>query len=141
MNPFMTPYGDGRREMGAYLARVGGTVGAAGYGVYDAFTGETNGLNSGEIPMNYALALTPGLGAGAGYAAGGFLTPSQPEVGGRDIRRSRRAQYGAAIGALATAPFAINAMRDRDQPAGLTSNVPMQEVQELNDLLGANGAY
>ena len=141
MNAYGSPYGDGRREMAAYLTRVGAGAATSGYGLYDIFTGDTNGLNSGEIPMNYGLALTTSaLGGGTGYALGGLLTPPQPEVGGRDIRRSRRAQYGSAIGALTAAPFAINAMRDQEPP-GLTSNIPMQEVQELNDLLGANGAY
>ena len=53
--------------------------------------------------------------------------------------RHRRGLYGAAIGAAAGIPFAIAGMND--SPDSITGNIPMQEIQELNDLLGANGAY
>lgn len=51
-------------------------LGTQGYGIYDLFTGETHGMNSGEIPMNWALTAVPGLTAAAGAGLGGVLTPA-----------------------------------------------------------------
>jgi hypothetical protein len=67
------------RDVEALLAM--GLLGAAGlgtqgYGIYDLFTGETHGMNSGEIPMNWALSGVPGLTAVAGAGLGGVITPA-----------------------------------------------------------------
>jgi hypothetical protein len=141
MNFRMKPESEELGEKLGYWAQRGTQLGVAGYGLYDSATGESNAINSGEFPMNVAIGLTPVFGAATGYAMGNYLTPPQPDAAGSDNRRSRRAQYGAAIGALATAPFAVNAMRDQGESPSITTNVPMKEMQELSALLGANGAY
>ena len=120
MNPFINPY---------LLANTG-KLAATGYGIYDLASGETNINNSGELGYNLVASLgLPTLGSVAGFGVDHLAT------------KGRHTLRAATIGNLIGGGLAINAMRDRDQPAGLTSNIPMQEVQELNDLLGSNGAY
>ena len=120
MNPFINPY---------TLVNTG-RIGAIGYGIYDLASGETNINNSGELGYNVVAAYgLPALGAIAGMGVDHLAT------------RGKHPFKSAGIGNLIGGGLAINAMRDRDQPASLTSNIPMQEVQELNDLLDANSAY
>ena len=53
----------------AFLALMAGAVGSAGAvtgsGILDLFRGETHGLNSGEIPLNFIIQYLAGLPAGA----------------------------------------------------------------------------
>ena len=120
-------------------------VATQGYGLYDLATGETHIGNSGELPMNYAIAhvplLTSAVGGGLGYGAG-HLTGAARGYGPKErgMHAIAGAFLGGTIGGYPGAAYAIDKMKD--QPTqGLTQNIPMQEVQELNDLLGANGAY
>tara|TARA_R100000152_G_C6627535_1_gene76225 strand:- start:77 stop:589 length:513 start_codon:yes stop_codon:yes gene_type:complete len=52
----------------AFLALMGGAAGSVGAvtgsGILDLFRGETHGLNSGEIPLNFIIQYLAGLPAG-----------------------------------------------------------------------------
>jgi len=60
---------------------VAGSLAALGYsvpGLYstiDWFTGDTNGVNSGEIPLNVLINMLPMLTTSAGFAAGATTAP------------------------------------------------------------------
>ena len=63
----------------AFLALMAGTGGAGvatqGAGLLDLVRGETHGLNSGEIPLNYLISFLAGLSPGAVAAASVSLDP------------------------------------------------------------------
>lgn len=68
----MKRFAGGNRELQA--AAILGTAAALGAtvpsvaGLADLFTGPTNGLNSGEIPLNFLIAMLPGFGLYGGAA-------------------------------------------------------------------------
>lgn len=123
-------------------------AGATGYAVYDWNPQEGEGANVGEGALNALYAQTPIFGTMGGAAAGYGLEAAGNYVARRFGRKvpdlnpatSLGAGVGGLLGTSAASAYAIGGMRDRDEQ-GITSNIPMQEIQELNDLLGANGAY
>ena len=51
------------------------SLAAGSYGLYDLFDGSSNGLNSGEIPLNYLISMLPGLGTSAGAMVSALNSP------------------------------------------------------------------
>jgi hypothetical protein len=58
------------------LALIGTGAIAPTYGIYDWFAGEDNGLNSGEVPLNYVISSIPGATA----SVGGSLMALDPDT-------------------------------------------------------------
>lgn len=93
------------QKLGAEALLAGGLVAAGvlapqGYGIYDLFAGETHGMNSGEIPMNWALSSVPGLTAVAGIGVGGALTPAgrlQQQIAAMQAMRAQGVEPPAAV--------------------------------------------
>jgi len=129
-----------RIGLGAAVAGIlPAVVEPAGFSAYDNYTGEKNVFNDAE-----EFFLNPIYGAapiGAGVIAG---LPAGVIAGSFGRRAGLVAGLGAgAAAAYATKPGAMRILKE-DHPqedVGITQNIPMQEIQELNDLLGANGAY
>ena len=105
----------------------------------DLWSGERKSPNNPEEWINNPF--YGGAPIGMGLIAG---IPAGVLAGGRGMRAGLVAGLGAgAAAAYATKPGAMRILKE-DHPqenVGITQNIPMQEVQELNDLLGSNGAY
>ena len=102
------------------LAQLG--LGATGlYGTADLFMGDTNGSNSGEIPLNLLISLLPYATATGGALAGAHsVRPrsvgSLPDLERLERQSARRGAYGALAGAIAGGIPAVMMMRDQEQP-------------------------
>lgn len=64
----------------------------------------------------------------------------------RFLRRGVGTAIGGVVTALGVNHYMTEDMRGQSSdstavPQGITSNIPMQQLQEISDLLGANGAY
>ena len=103
------------------LAQLG--LGASGiYSIADLFMGDTNGLNSGEIPLNLLIGMLPTMSTLGGTLAGAHTVKppsslSLPEVERFERQTARRGAYGALAGAIAGGIPAVMMMRDQDVPA------------------------
>ncbi|EHA63810.1 hypothetical protein [Synechococcus sp. WH 8016] len=73
-----------------------------------------------------------------------LVNPSLFKGSRRAIGTAVGAGIGAGIGALGASAYMFNDSQPSadpmTQPQSITSNIPMQQLQEISDLLGANGA-
>jgi hypothetical protein len=130
---------------GEFLAN-GALVGAVPIG---AGLGAAIGGTTYRLPANEATIDIPANPAGGQRPING-MQPNLPVVPNRFMRKG----IGATVGGMATA-IGVNHYMTEDmrreelqpsadpmtQPQSITSNIPMQQLQEISDLLGANGAF
>lgn len=152
----------------AAFAAVPAGLAATAVGIGDLFMGEQNGLNSGEIPLNYLASSVPvmgGLVGGAIGAGGAYLSSPAVQASDRTLtlvpdnkgnysapqieaKRSvgprkigRKAAIGGAIGSAVAAIPAIGYMIN-DQPRqgeSLAKSLSNEDKQVLNALLANQG--
>ncbi|EHA63809.1 hypothetical protein [Synechococcus sp. WH 8016] len=122
-------------------------VASVGYAAHDLFNGEVKN-NVGEAGLNYFAAGIPALAAAGGGLLGSAIGHGAYRLKGRPRNelsghRAAGAMIGGVTASYPGAAYAIDYMDDSTpaDPGSITQNIPMQEMQEISDLLGANGAY